>query len=217
MARTSAISRSRPTPRPAERISRSIPESQEPPSRATEACNSPMIIQPTLNSRSRMSRGPGCAPLLGYNAGEGRGFEAAADGQVSVNGPLLNTRSKLRGSVQVTRLEVSGASSAFRKANHRWCCRIKDPLPPPWIAERSRFKARILPEPQTDFQATGTVPSNRTSHGRRAQRERESRDSPAIRPVHHVFGKHRSGGRRARIACQAALNRPGGASERLLR
>ena len=98
----------------------------------------------------------GLRPLLGYAAGEGHGFDAAADGQVSVNGPLLNAQ-KLGGSVEVTRLEVSGASSAFQKATPLV---LKNQGPIAATLDRGvlKIKSAHVTGPQTDFQATGTVP-----------------------------------------------------------
>ncbi len=56
-------------------------------------------------------------PLLGYGTGEGRGFEAAAEGQVSVNGPLMNLE-QLRGSVQSdTSRSERRALPSFPRAN----------------------------------------------------------------------------------------------------
>jgi translocation and assembly module TamB len=107
-------------------------------------------------------------PLLGYDAREGRGFEAAGDGQVSVNGPLLNTR-QLRGSVQVTRLEVSGASSVFRKGN-TMLIHNQGPISATLDHASLQIQSAHLigsgpagsggAGSQTDLQATGTVPLN---------------------------------------------------------
>ncbi len=98
----------------------------------------------------------GLRPLLGYGIGEGRAFDAAADGQVSVNGPLLNAQ-KLRGSVEVTRLEVNGTSSAFQKAAP---LALKNQGPIAATLDRGTLKIQSahVTGPQTDFQATGTVP-----------------------------------------------------------
>jgi translocation and assembly module TamB len=97
-------------------------------------------------------------PLLGYDAGEGRGIEAASDGQVSVNGPLMNIE-QLRGSVQVTRLEVAGASSVFRKTN-TMVLRNEGPIRATLDRGALKIQSAHLTGPQTDFQATGTVPLN---------------------------------------------------------
>ena len=54
------------------------------------------------------------APLLGSSSVPPRGFEAAADGEASVNGPLTGAQ-QLRGSFQLTRLQLSSNSSVLRK------------------------------------------------------------------------------------------------------
>ena len=100
----------------------------------------------------------GLKPLLGYDAAEGRGFEAAGDGQVSVTGPLLDT-DQLRGSIQVTRLEVTGSSSVFRKAN-TMLLRNQGPLLATLDSGALRIQSVHLTGPQTDLQASGTVPLN---------------------------------------------------------
>jgi translocation and assembly module TamB len=100
----------------------------------------------------------GLRPFLGYQAGEGPGFEAAADGQASLNGPLLNTQ-RLRGSVQVTRLEISGDASAFGKASP---VLLQNQGPIAATLDRGALKimSAHVAGPQTDFQASGTVPLN---------------------------------------------------------
>jgi translocation and assembly module TamB len=107
----------------------------------------------------------GIRPLVGYDTDAGRGFEAAADGQVSVDGPLLNV-DQLRGSAQVTRLEVNGTSSAFRKAQGML---LQNQGPIAATLDRGALKIQtahiIAPQdglqgPQTDLQASGTIPLN---------------------------------------------------------
>jgi translocation and assembly module TamB len=100
----------------------------------------------------------GLQPLLGYNTSEGRGFEAAADGQLSVNGPLMNTQ-QLGGSIQVTRLEVSGAPTFFRRAS-RMLLQNQGPIAATLRRGTLKIQSAHLTGPQTDFQATGTVPLN---------------------------------------------------------
>jgi len=100
----------------------------------------------------------GLRPLLGYDAGEGRGFEAGAEGQVSVNGPLLNPKN-LRGSVELTHLQVSGASSVFRKAN-TMLLRNQGPIAATLDRGSLKIQSAHLSGPQTDLHATGTVPLN---------------------------------------------------------
>jgi translocation and assembly module TamB len=99
----------------------------------------------------------GLRPVLGYDAREGFGFEAATDGQVSVSGPLMNTQ-QLRGSVQLTRVQMSGeATSVFRKVNPMV---LQNQGPVSATLDRGTLKIQSahLTGPQTDFQATGTVP-----------------------------------------------------------
>jgi translocation and assembly module TamB len=100
----------------------------------------------------------GLQPLLGYNPSEGRSFEASGDGQVSVNGPLANVQ-QLSGAIQVTRLEASGSPSFFRQARPML---IKNQGPIAAILDRGALKIQSahLTGPQTDFQATGTIPWN---------------------------------------------------------
>ena len=100
----------------------------------------------------------GLQPLVGYDASEGRGFEAAGDGQISVNGPLLNTE-QLRGSVQVTRLQVIGASSVFRKGN-TMVLQNQGPIAATLDRAVLKIQSAHLTGPQTDLQASGTVPLN---------------------------------------------------------
>ncbi len=111
----------------------------------------------------------GVGPLLGYRAGEGRGFEAAVEGEVKVNGPLLNSQhvldpQQMRGSIQVTRFEMSGAPSVFRKAN-RIVLQNQGPIAATLDhailkIQSARLTGSGTAGAQTDFQATGTVPLN---------------------------------------------------------
>ncbi len=100
----------------------------------------------------------GIGPLLGYQAGEGRGFEAAGDGQVTVNGPLANAE-QLRGSIQVTRLELRGASSVFRTA-HPVLLQNQGPIAATLERGALKIQSAHLTGSNTNFQATGTVPLN---------------------------------------------------------
>ncbi len=101
-------------------------------------------------------------PLLGYNPGEGRGVEAAGDGQVSVNGPLMNLQ-QLRGAVQVTRLQISGAASSFGRASvsrksNTMLLQNQGPITATLDHGSLKIQSAHLAGPQTDLQATGTVP-----------------------------------------------------------
>lgn len=100
----------------------------------------------------------GLRPLLGYNSGEGRGFQAVSDGQVTMNGPLTNAQ-QLRGSVQITRLEVSGASSVFHQANHT-LLQNQGPIAASLDRGLLKIQSAHLTGPNTNLQATGTVPLN---------------------------------------------------------
>ncbi|MGP0070657.1 MAG: translocation/assembly module TamB domain-containing protein [Bryobacteraceae bacterium] len=100
----------------------------------------------------------GLQPLLGYSSNEGGGFEAAADGQVSLSGPLMNTQ-QLGGSIQVTRLEAGGTPSFFRRASPML---LQNQGPIAATLERGTLKIQSahLTGSQTDLQVTGTVPLN---------------------------------------------------------
>jgi translocation and assembly module TamB len=100
----------------------------------------------------------GLRPLLGYEVTEGRGFEAVSDGQLSVNGPLLDSQ-QLRGSVQVTRLEVTGDSSAFRKPNQMLLLN-QGPIAAILDSGTLKMQSAHVAGPQTDLQASGTIPLN---------------------------------------------------------
>lgn len=98
----------------------------------------------------------GLRPILGYQADEGHGFEAVADAQVSLNGPLMNTE-QLRGSVQVTRLQVSGAASAFGKVNSL-LLQNQGPIAATLDRGAVKIQSAHLSGTQTDLQVSGTVP-----------------------------------------------------------
>ncbi len=100
----------------------------------------------------------GLRPLLGYAVGEGRGFEAEGDAQVAVNGPLMDPQ-QLRGTVQVTRLQVSGAPSAFRTASPM-VLQNQGPIAATLDRGALKIQGAHLTGPQTDFQASGTIPLN---------------------------------------------------------
>lgn len=102
----------------------------------------------------------GLRPFVGSQAEEGRGFEAVADGQVSVKGPLTNLQ-QLNGSVQVTRLQVTGVSSAFggnaRKANPP-LLQNQGPIAATLDRGGIKIQSAHMTGPQTDLQASGTIP-----------------------------------------------------------
>ncbi|HEX5230560.1 MAG TPA: translocation/assembly module TamB domain-containing protein [Bryobacteraceae bacterium] len=98
-------------------------------------------------------------PILGYNADEGHSFEAVADGQLAINGPLANPQ-KLSGSVQITKLQVSGTSETFAKTTHPVLLENSGPIAATIDRGAVRIQSAHLTGPQTDFKASGTVPLN---------------------------------------------------------
>jgi translocation and assembly module TamB len=98
----------------------------------------------------------GLRPLLGFPAEEGRGFEAVGDGQASLRGPLTNPQ-QLRGSVQVTRLEVSGAPPGFRPAKTA-LLHNQGSIAATLDRGTLTIQTAHLTGSQTDFQVTGVVP-----------------------------------------------------------
>jgi translocation and assembly module TamB len=103
----------------------------------------------------------GVRPLVSSLGNEGHNIDAAADGQISVTGPLTNTQ-QLDGSFQVTRFQLSGAPSFFHNASHL-VLQNQGPI----VATLNRGALQIasahLTGPQTDFRATGTIPFNGSS------------------------------------------------------
>ncbi len=94
--------------------------------------------------------------LVGSNNGEPLPFDALAQGQVNLRGPILNT-DQWNGSLQVTRLEVSSTSQATRAAN---AVLLQNQGPISATLDRGviRIASAHVTGPQTDFRATGSVP-----------------------------------------------------------
>ena len=63
-----------------------------------------------------------------------------------------------------------------------------------------KIQSAHLSGPQTDFQATGTVPLNGQAMDIALKGNVNLAILAAIRSVHHIVGQHRAGRRRARIA-----------------
>ena len=98
-------------------------------------------------------------PLLGYKAEEGRGFDASADGELALSGPLTNIQ-QLHGSVQVTRLQVSGdVSSAFHRTD-TVLLQNQGPLAAAFDRGVIKIQSAHLTGPETDLQVTGSLPLN---------------------------------------------------------
>lgn len=100
----------------------------------------------------------GLGPLVSSAGNEGQNINAAADGQVSLSGPLANTQ-QLRGSLQVTRFQLSGAPSFFHNASHL-VLQNQGPIAATLNRGALKIESAHLTGPQTDFQAAGTVPFN---------------------------------------------------------
>ncbi len=95
-------------------------------------------------------------PLVSSNAGEPPTFDALAEGQVTVRGPAMKT-DELAGSLQVTRLEVTSISRTPRTANTVLLAN-QGPISATLDHGLVRVTSAHVTGPQTDFQATGTVP-----------------------------------------------------------
>ena len=100
----------------------------------------------------------GLRPFVGYAAEEGKGFEAAADGQMSLKGPLTNLQ-QLNGSVQVTRLEVTGGNARGSKANPL-LLQNQGPIAATLDRGGVKIQSAHITGPQADLQASGTIPLN---------------------------------------------------------
>ena len=93
--------------------------------------------------------------LLGFNNSEPSKFEAVADGQVSVRGPLLKT-DEMTGSVQITRLQVSNIPEGAGPA-HPIVFQNQGPISATLDHDVVRIDSAHVTGPQTDIQAKGTV------------------------------------------------------------
>lgn len=83
-------------------------------------------------------------------------FDATAEGQVTVRGPVMKT-DELNGSLQVTRFQVTSVSRTQRAANP---VLLQNQGPISATLDRGivRIASAHVSGPQTDLQATGTVP-----------------------------------------------------------
>lgn len=103
----------------------------------------------------------GVRPLVGSAGNEGQSIDVAADGQVSLTGPLANPQ-QLTGSFQVTRFQLSGAPSFFHTTSHL-VLENQGPIAATLRRGELKIESAHLTGPQTDFQATGTIPFNGSS------------------------------------------------------
>jgi translocation and assembly module TamB len=93
--------------------------------------------------------------LLGSNNGEPSKFEAVADGQVSVRGPVLKTN-EMTGSLQITRLQVNNIPEGAGPA-HPIVFQNQVPISATLDHDVIRIDSAHVTGPQTDLQAKGTV------------------------------------------------------------
>jgi translocation and assembly module TamB len=93
--------------------------------------------------------------MLGFNNGEPQQFEAVADGQVSVRGPVMRT-GQLTGSLQITRLQVNNIPEGAGPA-HPIVFQNQGPISATLDHDVVRIDSAHVAGPQTDIQAKGTV------------------------------------------------------------
>jgi translocation and assembly module TamB len=100
----------------------------------------------------------GLAPLLGSSSISQADFEAAADGEASINGPLMNAQ-QLRGSLQITRLQASSNSSLLRKAG---AVLLQNQGPISATLDRGviRIQSAHITGPETNLDVSGSAPVN---------------------------------------------------------
>ncbi len=98
----------------------------------------------------------GLAPLFVSSPIAQANFEAAADGDASVNGPLTGAQ-QLRASFQLTRLQLSSNSPTLRKAG---AVLLQNQGPISATLDRGviRIQAAHLTGPRTSLEASGVVP-----------------------------------------------------------
>lgn len=106
----------------------------------------------------------GLQPLLGVDFNN-HDVEASADGEVSLNGPLLRGSAvdlgQLRGSLQVTRLRASANATIFHEDSQTTVLlQNQGPIAMTLDHEELKIQSAHLTGPQTDFQASGTIPLN---------------------------------------------------------
>lgn len=95
--------------------------------------------------------------LVGPNTGQPPKFEALAEGKVGVRGPVMKT-DQLTGSVEITRLEMNNIPEPGSNAPRPLVLRNQGPIVATLDRDVVRIQSAHLTGPQTDFQASGTVP-----------------------------------------------------------
>ncbi len=97
------------------------------------------------------------AALIGTAAKSEHGFESAADGKITVNGPILNT-SRLRGNLQLTRLSLTSRPPASGVGAVRPVSIANEgPIVIALDAGTMRIQSARLTGPGTGIQASGTA------------------------------------------------------------
>src|SRR5579872_285430 len=96
--------------------------------------------------------------LLGSPSGEPPSFDAVAEGQVQVRGPVMNTDA-LAGTVELTKLQATNISRTARPGNATF---IQNQGPVVVALDHGvvRIQQAHLSGQQTDLEASGTVPLN---------------------------------------------------------
>ncbi|HEX4595269.1 MAG TPA: translocation/assembly module TamB domain-containing protein [Bryobacteraceae bacterium] len=95
--------------------------------------------------------------VLGFNTGEPLKFEAVADGQVSLKGPVAKT-DQLSGSLQITRLQVNNIPGQGTGSIKPIMFQNQGPISATLDHEAIRIDNAHITGPQTDLEAKGTVP-----------------------------------------------------------
>jgi translocation and assembly module TamB len=100
----------------------------------------------------------GVAPLLGSTFSAPRDVEAAADGEASISGPLSDVQ-QMRGSLQLTRFQLSNNSAVLRKAG-TVVLQNQGPISAALDRGSIRIQSAHFTGPQTDLEVSGAVPLN---------------------------------------------------------
>ncbi len=95
--------------------------------------------------------------LLGFSSGEPPKFEAAADGQVTIHGPVMKA-GQLRGSLQISRLQLNNIPRPGTASPRPIILQNQGPISATLDRDVIRIDSAHVTGPQTDLQAKGTVP-----------------------------------------------------------
>jgi translocation and assembly module TamB len=95
--------------------------------------------------------------LLGFNTGGPPTFEAIADGQAAVRGPVMKT-DQMSGSLQLARLQLNNIPAPGAGSARPIVLQNQGPISATLDRDVVRIDSAHLTGPQTDIQAKGTVP-----------------------------------------------------------